>query len=443
MQASQRESMNHALEYGILRANALNRPLVAYFGLIDDYPEANLRHYAFMLEGLCGVREALESRGVQLVVRKESPSAGVVALAREACLVITDRGYTRVQKAWREQAAEVLECPLIQVESDVIVPVEEASVKEEYAAATLRPKIKKMLDMYLVPVQRTPVKKDSLGLRFSGISLENSEKILSDLRVDCEVPPVSLHRGGRVEALRRLNKFISHGIDLYHERNRDPSLLDGVSHLSPHLHFGQISPLEIALRVGSKGGPGKDTFLEELIIRRELSINFVSYNPMYDQYGCLPLWARKTLDEHSRDSRERLYTKRELTDARTHDPYWNAAQREMLLTGKMHGYMRMYWGKKILEWSRSPQRAFETALSLNNRYELDGRDPNGFAGVAWCFGKHDRAWAERPVFGKVRYMNANGLRRKFNMDVYVTRIERLSDSAQQAATGESRPRSCR
>ena len=198
--------------------------------------------------------------------------------------------------------------------------------------------------------------------------------------------------------------------------------------MSPYLHFGQISPLTVALTVQAADGvaeEAKQAFLEELIVRRELAVNFVYYEKHYDRYVCLPDWAKKTLVEHRRDRREHSYTLEQLENAATHDPYWNAAMEEMRLTGKMHGYMRMYWGKKILEWTKPPQEGMRIALYLNNKYELDGRDPNGFAGVAWCFGKHDRPWAERPVFGKVRYMNDKGLRRKFDIEAYVRRIDNL------------------
>jgi deoxyribodipyrimidine photo-lyase len=195
--------------------------------------------------------------------------------------------------------------------------------------------------------------------------------------------------------------------------------------MSPYLHFGQISPLYIALEVKKSSGKGKTSYLEELIVRRELSFNFVYYNNKYDTFASLPPWAKRTLNFHRKDKREYVYSLKDFEQAETHDPYWNAAQKEMVLTGKMHGYMRMYWGKKILEWSANPQTAFKIALYLNNTYELDGRDPNGFAGVAWCFGKHDRAWSERPVFGKIRYMNANGLKRKFNPDAYLEKINAL------------------
>ena len=198
--------------------------------------------------------------------------------------------------------------------------------------------------------------------------------------------------------------------------------------MSPYLHFGQISPLYIALKVLETESLGKDSYIEQLIVRRELAYNFVYYNRNYDTIKCLPPWATATLNVHKRDKREYIYTLEEFENAETHDPYWNAAQKEMVITGKMHGYMRMYWGKKILEWSKNPKAGFDIALYLNNKYELDGRDPNGFAGVAWCFGKHDRAWTERKVFGKIRYMNSNGLKRKFDAEAYVEKINKLTDS---------------
>jgi deoxyribodipyrimidine photo-lyase len=206
---------------------------------------------------------------------------------------------------------------------------------------------------------------------------------------------------------------------------RNDPTLDYLSHLSPYLHFGQISPLYIALKVIDTDSRGKEAFLEELIVRRELSMNFVFYNEKYDSFEAVPEWAKKTLKAHQKNKRQYTYSLEELETAQTHDAYWNAAQREMVGRGKMHGYMRMYWGKKIIEWSKTPEKAFQIALYLNNKYELDGRDPNGFTGVAWCFGKHDRPWGERPIFGNVRYMNDKGLKRKFDADRYVRMMSRI------------------
>jgi deoxyribodipyrimidine photo-lyase len=424
MQASQRAECNHALEYAILKANELLQPVLVFFGITDHFPEGNERHYYFMLEGLREVTRSLEKRGIRMVIEHRSPELGIVKWAKEASLVVVDRGYLRIQKEWRSEAARQLNCPLIQVESDVVVPVEEASLKEEYAAATLRPKLRKRLDRFLVPLKvRDPVA-DSLSLRIKSFDLEDLDESLSKLGIDRSVKRVNGLRGGTGEAKRHLKIFSEEKLDRYPELRNDPTL-DGLSRMSPYLHFGQISPLYIALKVMERKSPGQEAFLEELIIRRELSMNFTFYNERYDSFDSVPKWAKQSLSTHRKDKRDYLYTLEELESAQTHDPYWNAAQREMVLRGKMHGYMRMYWGKKILEWSKAPDEAFQNALCLNNKYELDGRDPNGFAGVAWCFGKHDRPWGERPVFGNIRYMNDKGLLRKFDADRYAKMIANL------------------
>jgi deoxyribodipyrimidine photo-lyase len=392
--------------------------------LTAGFPQANARHYHFMLDGLRQTREDLRARGIQMIVRAQPPTACIVELAREACAAVVDAGHLRIQRQWRADVGRGLVCPLEEVETNLIVPVEEAADGENFSAGTFRPRIRRKLDAYMVELSHRTVGRDSLDLKLGGLALDDADPILADLGVDDSVGRVDDFRGGAAEAKRRLDDFLAHKLDAYAARRNDPNA-DVQSHLSPYLHFGQISPLRVALRVREGTGEGRDAFLEELIVRRELSHNFVRYNPRYDHPDCLPPWATRTLNYHDRDKREHTYSLEEFAAAQTHDPYWNAAQKEMVLTGKMHGYMRMYWGKKILEWTRTWRDAFRIALHLNDRYELDGRDPNGFAGVAWCFGKHDRAWQERPVSGKVRYMNASGLRRKFDPDAYVERVERL------------------
>jgi deoxyribodipyrimidine photo-lyase len=409
-----------------MRANESGLPLLVFFGITDAFPEANERHYHFMLEGLKETKADLRSRGIGMAILHRSPERGVLDLGSDASVVITDRGYLRIQRAWREYAARRLTCPLIQVESDVVVPVEAASPKEEYAAATIRSKINTKLDRYLVPLRARRIARRSLDLDRGSFAIDNTEAALSRLRIDRNVGRVGGLTGGNKEAVKRLTRFIRTRLDGFDELRNDPTR-DYLSGMSPYLHFGQISPLYIALRIRKARSTGTAAYLEELLVRRELSMNFVYYSPVYDSYKAVPGWAAKTLAQHRRDKRPYIYTLRELENAETHDPYWNAAQQEMRLTGKMHGYMRMYWGKKIIEWTRTPEHAFRTALHLNNKYELDGRDPNGFTGVAWCFGKHDRPWGERPVFGQVRYMNDKGLRRKFDADGYVDRIERLKN----------------
>ena len=422
MQASQREEYNQALEYAVSLANKWEKPLIVYFGLTHRYPEANLRHYVFLLEGLKETRERLEKRGIRMIIRKESPENGIGRISSRACLVVVDRGYTRIQRDWRKKAAEGITCPLYQVESDVVVPVEIASSKEEYMASTFRPKIRRYLKDYLIPLKKQPLRRDSLGVKLESLTLDNLDKELESLEIDRSVSPSSHIFGGTSKAKAKLSTFIKKGLNTYEELKNDPNA-DNVSGMSPYLHFGQISPLYIALQVNKNISKGKDAYLEELIIRRELSMNFVFYNPRYDSFEGLPSWAKSDLIEHMKDQREYEYSLEDLERAQTHDPYWNAAQKEMVQTGKMHGYMRMYWGKKILEWIKNPAEAFQIALYLNNKYEIDGRDPNGFTGVAWCFGKHDRPWPSRPVFGKVRSMSSSGLQKKFDVDGYVKKVK--------------------
>jgi deoxyribodipyrimidine photo-lyase len=426
MQAAQRAEYNHALEYAIEIANELKKPVVTVFGITDNYPEANLRHYYFMLEGLRETQKALEGKGIQLVIRHQPPEKAGLELGKSASLVVVDGGQLWIQRKWRSFAARKLDCPLYQVETNLIVPIEEASVKENFSAGTLRPRINKKLRYYLVDLRHRRPRIASLGMKFYSFDISDIDRALSRLNIDKTVAKAPNFKGGTSEAKKHLKKFIKYKLKTYDDVRNDPSK-NGTSNMSPYLHFGQISALYIALKVSASKGKGREAYLEELIVRRELSHNFVFYNQEYDKYDGLATWAKRTLNYHGSDKRTYVYSLREFEQAKTHDPFWNAAQKEMVITGKMHGYMRMYWGKKILEWSRSPKTAFKTALYLNNKYELDGRDANAYAGVAWCFGQHDRAWGERPVFGKVRYMNAAGLKRKFDIDAYVEKVKNLEN----------------
>ncbi len=429
IQASPRTHYNHALEYAIKNANHMQKPLIAYFGLTENFPEATRRHYYFLIEGLKELENSLKNRGIKLIVTKNNPPDGAVELSRNASMVVVDRGYLNLQKNWYEYAAERIRCPLVQVETNVVVPVETASHKEEYSAATLRKKIKEKLPSFMVPVETIEPSINSLNLDFETRSLDvkDIENVLSSINMDETVKETPYFHGGTTNAIKHLKNFLKNKIDHFGDLRNDPSN-DYLSNMSPYLHFGHISPLYMALSVSETDSPGKEAYLEEMIVRRELAMNFVFYNSKYNTFDSLPEWARKTLTEHQNDKREYNYSLDDLVNTRTHDQYWNAAQIEMMVKGKMHGYMRMYWGKKILEWTEDPKKAYQTALYLNNRYELDGRDPNGFAGIAWCFGKHDRAWKEREIFGKVRYMNANGLRRKFKIDKYVENIDKIATS---------------
>jgi deoxyribodipyrimidine photo-lyase len=428
MQQSQRAEYNYALEYAIQQANALGQGLLVGFGLMDDYPEANVRHYTFMLEGLQETQAVLAKQGIKMVVQKGSPAEIALVLGREASLIVCDRGYLRHQKAWRTQVSRSAVCPVVQVETDVVVPLELVSNKAEYAARTIRPRIHGHLDDYLVPFKSSRAIKKSLDISIDSLDLTNIDALLHRLSLDRRVAPVSrFFKGGSAQAIARFEDFIQHHFHGY-VKNRNQPQTDDISHMSPYLHFGQISPLYLALRVKAAGeglGEAQETYLEELIVRRELAMNFVHFNPKHDSFACLPQWARTSLKQHQKDPRESIYTRKQLENASTHDPYWNASMKEMKISGFMHNYMRMYWGKKILEWSRTPAHAFQTTLAINNTYFLDGRDPNSYAGVAWIFGMHDRAWFERPIFGKVRYMVASGLERKCDIHGYVDKVESL------------------
>lgn len=424
MQQSQREEDNHALEYAAALANSLDKPLIVFFFLTDRFPEANLRHYAFMLEGLTETAQALQRRGIGFIVGIAEPDQGIVKASRRACAVVTDRGYLRLQREWRASAARRIDCRLIEVETDVVVPVETASAKAEYSAGTFRARIQRHVAGFLKAAPRVILRRTLLRPARGVGGTRGIVGLLGELPVDRSVLPVPGTRGGTAAARKVLERFVIDGLDRYGASRNDPGH-GSSSGLGPYLHFGQISPRWIARRVMASRSPGAPAFLEQLIVRRELSANFVHYERDYDSIACLPQWAQRTIQRHARDRRPYRYTDEELEQGLTHDPYWNAAQKEMVLTGRMHGYMRMYWGKKILEWSGRPERGYETALRLNNKYELDGRDPNAFAGVAWCFGKHDRPWAERPIYGMVRYMNAAGLERKFDMAAYLDRVRAL------------------
>jgi len=435
MEASQRTTDNHALEYAIQQANGIGLPVVVCFGLDANYPDANARSFWFLLEGLREAEAHLRERRIKFVLRYGQPDTVALKLSRRAALLVTDRGYLRHQRQWREYVASEAACRVAQVETDVTVPVEVVSGKQEYAARTIRSKLHKHADAFLIELNHTQPEHSSLEtdtLKHEA-ELGDLPAIIRKLGVDTSVPPVSaLYRGGQMEAKRVFRRFLDNHLAHY-ESNRNKPETNDVSCMSPYLHFGQVSPVWLLMeaRKHRRGGDvgNVDTFVEELLVRRELSFNFVTYCGDYDAFSCLPGWARETLAEHARDERPYVYPRAELEAGETHDDYWNSAMKEMRETGYMHNYLRMYWGKKILEWSRTPEEGYETALAINNKYFLDGRDPNSYANVAWCFGLHDRAWTENPIFGKVRIMKASGLKRKCDMQGYASKVDYLARRA--------------
>jgi deoxyribodipyrimidine photo-lyase len=428
MQQSQRASHNPALEYAIREANRLNKAVIVLFVLMEQYPEANERHFTFMLQGLREVAISLSKRGVPFVLRRGIALDVVPEVARNASVLVCDRGYLRHQREWRARIARELECPVIQIEGDVVVPVDLVSDRAEFAARTIRPKILRLRDDLFRPLPRARLRKrlDTTSIA-ADLNPLDTEGTLATLDIDRSVREVGRFKGGTTEARKHLRRFLNKGLVEYSTARNDPAD-PRCSTLSPYLHFGQISPVEASMKIHDTQNcslADREAFLEQLVVRRELSINFVLHQRRYDQFSAVPEWARRSLRDHEKDSRPYTYSPATLEAAETHDPYWNAAMLEMLKTGFMHNYMRMYWGKKIIEWSRSPQRAYRMILRLNNKYFIDGRDPNSYASVAWLFGLHDQPWTERKVFGKVRYMNAAGLERKFDIKRYVHWVQSL------------------
>ncbi len=311
------------------------------------------------------------------------------------------------------------------VESDVVVPVHIASCKREFAAHTLRPKLTRLWPNYLQDVAVVALNKKSIDIAPGGLNWREPHWVAAKLKLDRSVPAVSEHfRGGTAEAQKAFTQFCADLLRDYKDTRNQPQT-DNVSQMSKYLHFGQISPVWLALEVrkyARAGATNIESFVDELLVRRELSMNWVEFTDHYESYESMPEWSRKTLAEHARDTRPYLYSRAQLENAKTHDPYWNAAMNEMRFTGYMHNHMRMYWGKKILEWTSSPEEGHATALAINNKFFLDGRDANSFANIAWVFGQHDRPWFERPIFRKVRYMNAAGLERKCDIKGYVAKV---------------------
>lgn len=428
MQRSQRALDNPALEIAVKAANELKKPVVVFLGIVPFYPRANLRHYTFLAQGIPETARRLKQRNIGFVPRAW-PHHNLIEFCNEvrACMVIGDENPMREPERWRQIAAERLLVPLWTVDADVIVPTKLLS-KEQYAARTIRPRIHNCLDEFLRPVGNTKARTAWRQPR-SVASLDLESDFLSEFKIDRSVSPVSTFRGGTAEGLLALKRFLRERLKGYAERRNHPDL-DGTSQLSPYLHFGHMGPHTIALAVRNADAPvdDKKAFLEELIVRRELAINFVRYNPNYDRLASAEPWASRSLSAHAKDERAHRYTERQLEIAGTHDPLWNAAQQQMVHTGWMHGYVRMYWAKKILEWSPSAEVAFNIAVRLNDRYELDGRDPNGYAGIAWAIGgKHDRAWGpERPVYGKIRYMSYASTSRKFDSKTYIGKVSSLA-----------------
>jgi deoxyribodipyrimidine photo-lyase len=429
-QMNRRVEANHALAFAAELANQQGLPVLFYEGLTCSYPRANDRMHTFILEGVAETELKLKKMGMGYVFhlrrRKRDPDDAFYRLAAAASAVVTDDYPAFIAREHNSRVPTKLRIPFYAVDSSCIVPMNHFE-KREYAAYTIRPKIRRVLAEYLTEPPKIRVSRPYDAPRsplHTAIDESKIVELVASCEIDHSVKPSSEFHGGSREALRRLRHFLKSNLRRYASKSNQPSER-ATSNLSPYLHFGQISGLQVALTVREYAEEHKliaDEFLEELIIRRELAFNFARFTPKPDSLDNLPDWARTTLQKHAKDRREQVYTRDQFESAETHDALWNAAQREMLQRGKIHGYYRMYWGKKIIEWSTTHAEALETMIYIHDRYALDGRDPNTYTNILWCFGLHDRPWPERPIFGMVRYMSLDGMRRKTDVDAYIREI---------------------
>jgi len=331
-------------------------------------------------------------------------------------LLVADFNPLKIVRRRKKYVAEKIDIPFHEIDAHNIVPFHQVSDKQEFAAYTIRPKIQKLLPEYLDEFPKLQKMNQQVDLHKTDWTA-----VYNSLEINKKIKEINWLMPGETAANNVLQEFISDKFAVYGTDRNFPTH-DAQSNLSPYFHFGQISPQRVALAIQPliEYPESHKSFLEEMIIRRELSDNFCYFNKSYDSFEGFPKWAQDSLNQHRNDKRDYVYSTEKFELGETHDELWNAAQMEMVKKGKMHGYMRMYWAKKILEWSKSPEDALQTAIYLNDKYELDGRDPNGYAGIAWSIGGvHDRPWFERQVYGKIRYMNYNGCAKKFDVKKYM------------------------
>lgn len=432
-QMNRRTESNHALAHAAAEANRLQLPLLVYEGLTCTYTEANSRMHTFVLEGVPEQQRRLAALGAgycfYLRKRVRDDNRVVYRLAQEAALVVTDDYPTFIAARHNAKVPARIGVAFHAVDASCVVPMAHFT-RQEWAAYTIRPKIQKVLREHLCPVPPIQLRHRWQLPRpqwHTEVTPANIPFLVSQCEIDHTVKPSLTFTGGRLAAEKGLHAFLTARLRRYADEKNSPAN-HATSDLSPYLHFGQISTLEIALAAegyAEEHGLNAAVFLEELIVRRELAFNFTRFCHGYDSLACLPDWVQLTMRKHANDHRAYLYTPEEFERGRTHDPLWNACQKEMLLRGKIHGYYRMYWGKKIMEWSPSLQQAQDVMIHIHDRYALDGRDPNTYTSILWCFGLHDRPWGERPVFGTIRYMGYDGMKRKTDVPGYIREIEHL------------------
>ncbi len=455
MNREQRAEDNWALLAAQSIAQQQDQPVLVVFCLQSSFLKASPRHFSFMHQGLIETAVALENYRIPFVMTEGDPGEILPELAAElrAGAVVCDFSPLRIPRNWRDQVAQKTQdqnCALIEVDGHNIVPVWQSSNKQEYSARTIRPKINRQLKAWLtefpalLPQDAKFSESQQAVLRkfgWKGWDASSDHPLAAEINAKISVlggVDTRLVPSGSAAALQGMRSFIKDSLANYEERN-DPNQ-KVTSGLSAYLHFGQISAQRIALEVVRSTGviPGDPAaegpaaeFLEELIVRRELADNFCFYNPFYDSFEGFPNWANKTLNAHRSDPRSWRYRDEQLALGKTHDDLWNAAQQELVANGSMPGYLRMYWAKKILEWTASPEQAMQIAIDLNDTYALDGRDPNGYTGIAWSIGGvHDRPWGERAVFGNIRFMSYDGCKKKFSISEYINSAKQQTNKVE-------------
>lgn len=420
MSRDQRVNDNWALSYAIELAESTQNNVMVLFNLTDTFLGATWRQYDFMIKGLKRIETHLKHLNIPFTVLLGAPELNLPGFIRQNQIshLVTDFDPLRIKREWQGKVAQLIDIPFDIVDAHNIVPCFLASEKEEFSAAHFRMKIRKMLPEFLdvfPPILKQQGTPSLMRINWSAIEIT--------LKINRSVKPVDQIAPGEKTALHALEKFIHERLSAYTTGKNNPNE-EAVSGLSPYLHFGHISAQRIVIEIMNRYGRDDhvESFLDELIVRRELADNFCYYNPQYDSVAGFKPWAIETLDKHRIDHRKFIYSADQFESAATHDDLWNAAQNQMKVQGTMHGYMRMYWAKKILEWSENPEEALKIAIFLNDKFQLDGRDPNGYTGCAWSIGGiHDRPWPEREIFGKIRFMNRSGCERKFDVARYIAK----------------------
>lgn len=467
IQAYRRFESNHALDYAIFIAKQLNKELVVYEGLRMDYRWNSKRFHKFILEGMCDNRHTSEKIGINYWVYVETPDNPAKGLLRKisekACIVVTDDFPSFIIPEQIKNLSDKIDCKLVAVDSNGIIPI---SLYGEHASAArvLRPRIHKLFpEAYIHRANEKISKKDLVSVEKPSkppfkefkATKEEIDKTLSKISFLNQIEPVGDMIGGTKEALRKLEFFLKNNLNLYGDNRSNPHSpkLTPASAMSPYLHFGHISVETIVSRclnfnqnevwapdkinMDSKGdkdvffgkNPSLNSYFDELLTWRDIGyLLFWPKKEFHKDLRILPEWIQKILQKHSADKRDYLYTRKEFQAAKTHDPLWNAAQKELVITGRMHNYMRMLWGKKVIEWSRTYKEAFDTLEEFNNLYAYDGRNPNSYTGILWCFGLFDRPWfPERNVHGNLRYMSSDSTKKKFKMSEYLEYIAKLEN----------------